>query len=60
MFMHHLILHEGNHSHSANSKRRDALDCDAWHDQGLIEIDPQHRSCQPGREWPKKPISKYH
>ena len=34
MFMYHLILHEGNHSHSANRKRRIALDGDAWKTMG--------------------------
>tara|TARA_B100000809_G_scaffold220448_1_gene228181 strand:- start:675 stop:1556 length:882 start_codon:yes stop_codon:yes gene_type:complete len=40
MFMHHLTLHAGNNSHSANHKPRVALLADAWRDQWLTEVDP--------------------
>ena len=60
MFMHHLILHEGNHSHSANRKRRVALDGDTWHDQGLIEIDPQTEAFSLAENGRKGHILKYH
>ena len=40
LFMHHLSLHSGNHSHSENRVPRIALCVDAWRDDWLTEIDP--------------------
>jgi len=60
MFMHHLILHEGNYSHSANRKRRIALGCNAWCNQELIAIDPATPKLSTRKKWQKSYILKCH
>lgn len=40
LFIHHLLLHSGNASHSANRKPRLALLLDAWRDDWVTQIDP--------------------
>ena len=47
LFIHHLLLHSGNSSHSDNRKPRCALLFDAWRDEWLTEIDPADPDLSP-------------
>ena len=45
--MHHLTLHSGNDSHSANRITRVAFVVDAWRDQWVTEVDPATAGLSP-------------
>jgi hypothetical protein len=47
MFTHHLLLHSGSTSHSANRIPRLAIVCDGWRDQWVTEIDPATPNLSP-------------